>query len=55
MSKEKIEKVDLCAKYLIVQMLNTGADTMTVTQEGFSFEGKVIGDFEVVVKKINKK
>lgn len=52
--KTEIEKVDMCVKYLIIQLVDTNADIMTIKQLGFNFKGKVLGDFEVIVKKIKK-
>ena len=51
-NKTEIEKVDMCAKYLIKQLLDTNAKSMKIEQYGFNFNGKRLGDFEVIVKKI---
>jgi hypothetical protein len=45
-------QVELFAKGLIIAMLNTGADTMTITEKGFNKEEYTFGDFEVKVTQI---
>lgn len=58
MDKPKIpdinpEQVMMCAKVLILACISTEADTMAVTQEGFSKDGYVFGNYKVTVEKMN--
>lgn len=48
----KAQKVDMCVKFLIKTMIDTNADEMIAKQEGFSFQNKILGDYEVVVRKL---
>ena len=45
-------QVELFAKGLIIAMIDTNAEEMTITQEGFNSKGYTFGDFEVVVRKL---
>lgn len=46
------QKVDMCATYLILACIDSGAGTMTLTKEGFSKDGYVFGDYKVTVEKL---
>ncbi len=50
--KTTVEKIDLCAKFFAKQLFDTGASEYTYTLEGFNFQGEMLGDVEVIVKKI---
>lgn len=48
---EDYDKLMMCAKYLIIKMLDTDAEKMTLNVDGFSKSGVVLGDFQVIVKR----
>lgn len=50
--KKEIEKVNMCCFFLIKTMLDTNANEMKIKQEGFHDSEKVIGDFEIIVRKV---
>lgn len=57
MKKPKIpkisaEQVDLCARALVVALLSTNADTLTIHQKQFKRDSYVFGDYEVNIKKV---
>lgn len=49
-----VKEVDLAARIFCLALIDTEAEEMTMTQEGFSGAGKNFGDFQIIVKKINK-
>lgn len=51
MEEDVLKNVDMCAKYLAKQLVDTNAETFTYTLENFSFMGEIFGDVEVVVVK----
>ena len=51
--EDTLQKLDLCAKFLIVQAIEANAETLEYTVEGFH-KGEVRhGDWVVSVKKIS--
>lgn len=48
---DALQKVDLCAKYLIVQLLETNAEKFSYTVDGFRKGETVYGDYVVTVRK----
>lgn len=46
-----LQKVDLCAKYLIVQMIEANAETLSYDVDGFHKGDIQYGDFVVTVTK----
>jgi len=55
-TKEKlpreIELTNQCCFFLIKVMNETNAKVMTIKQEGVRVEGRIIGDYEIQVKRI---
>jgi hypothetical protein len=45
------KEIDLAARIFCLALINSEAETMTMTQEGFNGYGQVFGDFVITVKK----
>lgn len=49
----ELEKINGCMALLIeLCMRQTNADKMTLKTEGVSYKGKLLGDYELVIKKL---
>lgn len=48
----EMELLNACCYKLIGAMRETNAETMTLKQEGVTFKGENIGDYEVTVRKL---
>lgn len=46
------QQIEMCAKALILACIGSEAETLTLTQEGFSKDGYLFGDYKVTVEKI---
>jgi len=53
MPKEKgdLNKAEMCAKFLMIQLIEAEAEEFTINIKGINYGGKEFGDFEVIVRK----
>lgn len=54
MFPEEIQKLNMCGYYFIKICRETNAEELTHTLEGVTFEGKQLGDWEIIVRKKKK-
>lgn len=45
------KEIDLATRIFCIPLIDTEAETMTMTQEGFHGYGKQFGDFEIIVSR----
>ncbi len=50
--KTGMHEIDLCSKYLAGACVQTNAETLTYTIEGFTIKGVPHGDWKITVKKL---
>jgi len=50
----EIKKVNMACFFLIKAMLNTNANEMKIKQKNVYNNEKVLGDFEIIIRKIKK-
>lgn len=48
------KELGFAARIFCIALIDTNAEEMTMTQEGFYGKGKDYGDFEIIVKRIKK-
>lgn len=44
----------ICTKFMIEELLNTYADEMSIVQKNFHHNGYLVGDYEIIIRKVNK-
>jgi hypothetical protein len=49
---DQLEKLNAICYWLINRLLDTEAETMTITQTAVTKDKVVVGDFEIIVRRI---
>lgn len=49
---DQVEKLNAICYWLINRLLETEAETMTISQTGVTKDKVVVGDFEITVKRV---